>query len=217
MSAPQGLRSRSGSRGRGNPRAGFRTRAAAHGGRERQPVKRASTNPTTRESSHHLKSPPDQNLHHNKSSRSPSSLSSAFQSHAGNTPKPSSESWRNPSVEDSRTYKQRMSDLYQTVRIPPYNYSHEDIHSDIWPFRRAYSSSKIEKKNGRMQSRMAFLQTRTSQLRWLMPSHQWGPAKICALNMSESRELYNSWSMEARRYGKGKVNSRIGKIVLILA
>ena len=123
MSAPQGPRSRSGSRGRGIARAGVRSRAAAHGGRESAPVKRAPTNATTnRQSSHHLKPPPNQDPHHNKSWRNPASLSSAFQSHAGKMSNPSGDSWRNPGVEDSRTYKQRMSDLYQTVRIPLYNY-----------------------------------------------------------------------------------------------
>ncbi len=112
MSAPQGPRSRSGSRARGNARAGVRSRAAAHGARERQPVKRAAASATiNRQSSHHLNPPPNQNPHHTKSWRSPS--------HAGKMSSSSSESWRNPVEEDSRTYKQRMSDLYQTVRISP--------------------------------------------------------------------------------------------------
>ena len=123
MSAPQGPRTRSGSRGRGNARAAIRSRAAIRGGRERQPVKRAPANATTdRQSSHHLKPPPNQNLHHKNTWRNPSSLSSASQSHAGKISSPSGDSWRNPAAEDSRTYKQRMSDLYQTVRNPPCNY-----------------------------------------------------------------------------------------------
>ena len=123
MSAPQGPRSRSASRARGNARAGVKSRAAAHGGRERQSIKRAPTNATTsRQPSHHLKPPPDQDPQYNKSWRNPSSLSSAFQSHAGKMSNVSDESWRNPAVEDSRTYKQRMSDLYQTVCIPPCTY-----------------------------------------------------------------------------------------------
>ena len=65
-----------------------------------------------------------------------------------------------------------------------------------------------------MQSRMDFLPTQKSQLRWPMPLLQWGLAKICALNMSESRELYNSWSTEVRRYGRGNKNGHMGSMVL---
>ena len=67
-----------------------------------------------------------------------------------------------------------------------------------------------------MRSRMAFLRTQTNQLRWPMRSHQSGLAKICALNMSESRELYNSWSMEVKRYGRGYEIDQLRKMVLTL-
>lgn len=69
------------------------------------------------DSQHQLKPAPTQGHMRNKSWGNPASLNAAVQSHAGNFPDLRKETWRNPATTDSRAYKERMSDLYQTVRI----------------------------------------------------------------------------------------------------
>lgn len=123
MSVPQGPRGRSGSRGRGVPRGGLKPRDPQDARGEKPNGQRPSNNATRgTDSQHRLKPPPNQGHVRNKTWSNPASLNAAalnaaVQSHAGKIPDLRKEAWRNPARTDSRTYKERMNDLYQTVCI----------------------------------------------------------------------------------------------------
>ena len=112
-SASRGLRN--GSRGRWSARPAIKGKDMRNGN-DRPRSRRTTTKATTSTDSGHLNPRPSRNHVRNKSWRKPD-LEAAIQSHAGKARNPKTESWRNPTVEDSRTYKLRMNDLYQTVRV----------------------------------------------------------------------------------------------------
>ena len=144
MSATSGLWLRGSNRGRGQTRAGVRSRGGKAVGRSSQPVHeesntdgtsvevprgpRASLGATARGGrqapstkgnvpQQQLKRPSDHNDSRNKSRRNPVSLNAAIQSHAGKFAKSRDASWRNPPFGDPQVYNKQMNELYSTVCI----------------------------------------------------------------------------------------------------
>ncbi|KAL2038496.1 hypothetical protein N7G274_008835 [Stereocaulon virgatum] len=122
MSVPQGPRASNNTRGRGIPRGGIRSRDPKNtevSGGDRATRRPSPYNATRSSESRHLQPTPNQGIHHHSSRGKPrphGPLTSAILNHAGKIPDPQLENWRNPATVDSRTYKQRMIDLFQTLK-----------------------------------------------------------------------------------------------------
>ena len=117
MSAPQLPQMKSNSRGRGS----VMSRDFGLGNRGRQRGRLSPYNTTRGAASQLLKLPSTKDQHHSQLGTKPTKhapLAAAIQSHAGKLLDPQLEKWRKPGVLDSRTYKDRMLDYYQTVWIP---------------------------------------------------------------------------------------------------
>ncbi len=109
-------------------RASHRARGSVRGGSRGRPTPRQSgrsaSSSASRENGSQTSSNPnsDPREHHNSiwngnasPNRNNAQLSSAILSHAGPVSMPKDQAWRNAAEQDSASYKQRMSDLYQKV------------------------------------------------------------------------------------------------------